>query len=97
MSEGAYVIYDPTVEPEGEAFAPAPRPASLAGRRVVLLDNGKANAGRLLELVGERLAARTGAAVVRLVRKGSAYRPATEAELEEAAREADLVVAGIGD
>lgn len=36
----------------------APRLDTLAGRRVALLDNQKANAGALLASVGDRLAAR---------------------------------------
>ncbi len=97
MTESSYVIYDPTVAPEAAAFERAPRPGSLAGRRVVLLDNGKPNAGKLLGMVAERLAAETGATVARAVRKPSAYRPANEAELAAVAEGAELVVTGIGD
>jgi len=92
-----YVIFDPTAAPEAEAFSPAPRPGGLAGRRVALLDNGKANSAALLGLIGERLTAAAGVSVVRLVRKPSAYKPAAEALLDEAAAGADVVVAGIGD
>jgi hypothetical protein len=92
-----YVIFDPTVAPEAEAFARAPRRGDLSGLRVMLLDNGKPNSAALLRLVGERLAATAGVSVARLVRKPSAYKPAADAELDEAAAGADLVLAGIGD
>ena len=45
MSAEGIRLYDPTDEPRTVASVPAPRPASLAGKRVGILDNGKANAG----------------------------------------------------
>lgn len=97
MTDTDYVIFDPTVAPEAGSFARAPRSGDLRGRRVVLLDNGKPNSGRLLAMVAERLAASAAVTVVRGVRKPSAYRPAGDADLDALAVEADLVLAGIGD
>jgi hypothetical protein len=91
-----YVIFDPTIAPETEAFARAPRRGALAGLRVALLDNGKPNSAELLRLVGERLVATAGVSVARLVRKPSAYKPAAETQLDEVAG-ADLVLTGVGD
>jgi hypothetical protein len=91
-----YIIFDPTVAPEAEPFARAPRRRDLGGLRVALLDNGKPNSAALLRLVGERLAATAGVSVARLVRKPSAYKPAAEMQLDEVAG-ADLVLTGVGD
>ena len=38
-------LYDPTAEPRAVATDLAPRLTTLAGKRVGILDNGKANAG----------------------------------------------------
>ena len=97
MTDTAYVIFDPTVAPQAEAFERAPRGGDLRGRRVVLLDNGKPNSGKLLAMIGERLAAGAAVSVGRAARKPSAYRPADDADLDALAAEADLVLAGIGD
>ena len=90
-------IFDPTVEPQGEGFSWAPRPEDLHGRVVALLDNGKPNADRLLEHVGALLARERAVGRVTRVRKLSAYRPAPDELLAAVAKEADLVVVGIGD
>ena len=39
-------IYDPTIEVKGRKIAYAPRPKSLAGLRVGLVDNSKHNAAQ---------------------------------------------------
>lgn len=41
-------IYDPTIEVKGRKIAYAPRPKSLAGLRVGLVDNSKHNSDQLL-------------------------------------------------
>lgn len=92
-----FPIFDPTVAPEGEGFEWAPRPRSLEGKVIALLDNGKTRSDRLIRAVGELLLREHG--VPRLVsyKKPSPYRPAPEELLEAVAKEADLVVTGIGD
>jgi hypothetical protein len=87
------------VNPCGEAAVAvrglAPRPASLAGRRVGVLDNSKPNADLLLGRLAELLVARTGAGAVARWRKPGASRPAPD--LEVVAAGADVVLTGSAD
>jgi len=62
-----------------------------------LLHNGKVNGDRLLQLVGEQLAARYRLRDVIAVRKPSASRVAEDVILDRLARECDAVVTAIGD
>jgi hypothetical protein len=48
-------LYDPTAEPRAIAAQLAPRLSSLQGKRIGILDNGKANAGTLMLAVARRL------------------------------------------
>ncbi len=93
----SFPVFDPTDGPVAQAFTPAPRPASLAGRVVGILDNGKPKSDLLLREVQELLRSEAGVADFVVVRKASAYRPAPEVELDELARRVHAVVTGIGD
>ena len=42
-------IFDPTIEAKGRKIAYVPRPKSLAGLRVGLVDNSKHNSDQLLK------------------------------------------------
>jgi hypothetical protein len=92
-----FVVFDPTEGPTATVFVPAPRPVSLAGKVIGILDNGKARSDVLLREVQERLRSEAGVMDFVLVRKASAYRPAPDDQLDDLARRADAVVAGIGD
>ena len=48
MSAEGIRLYDPTAEPRAVAATLAPRLATLDGKRLGILDNGKANAGTLM-------------------------------------------------
>jgi hypothetical protein len=93
----SFTVFDPTEGPTAKAFTPAPRLASLKGKVVGILDNGKARSDVLLHEVQELLRHEAGVADFVLVRKASAYRPAPDDQLDDLARRADAVVAGIGD
>ena len=93
----SFSVFDPTEGPTAKAFTPAPRPASLAGKVIGILDNGKARSDVLLRKVQELLRSEAGVADFVLLRKASAYRPAPDEQLDDLARRADAVVAGIGD
>jgi len=90
--------------PDGEV---APAPALLAppvpvltGLRIGVLDNGKPNAGLLLERVGRQLAARTGASVTLVTEKGpgaNAATPCTDAVFARLHEECDIVLTGSAD
>lgn len=73
----------------------APRPASLRGRRVGILDNGKPNADVLLGRVAELLAERAGSGPVRWWRKPAAAYPAAAIDAIVAA--SDVVLTGSAD
>jgi hypothetical protein len=90
-------ILDPTSEVTPQAIAYAPRPDSLAGKRVGLIENTKFNSDRLLQKVGDLLKAEYGAAETRMWRKKNSSVPAHEEIIEELRRSCDVMVAGIGD
>ena len=48
-------ILDPTVEPRQQPLTYVPRPDSLKGKRVGLVENTKFNSDRLLHRIGEVL------------------------------------------
>ena len=63
-------IYLPDSEPGPELARLAPSPSSLAGLRIGVLDNGKPNAAAVMTRAAETLAARTGARVSLVTKKG---------------------------
>ena len=71
-------LYDPTAEPRLVAARLAPRLPSLAGTRLGILDNGKANAGTLMLAVAKILQERYGVAEVVKRDKPVAGPPAPE-------------------
>ncbi len=90
-------LLDPTTEAVARPIAWAPRPASLEGRRVALIENTKFNSDRLLQKIGDVLVRDHGAASVRMWRKRNASVPAHAEIIEEVRAAADVMVAGIGD
>ena len=90
-------ILDPTTEAVAQSIAYAPRPASLAGKRVGLIENTKFNSDRLLGKIGYILKAEYGAAETRMWRKRNSSVPAHHEIIEELKRTSDVMVAGIGD
>ncbi len=90
-------ILDPTTEAAAQSIAYAPRPASLEGKRVGLIENTKFNSDRLLAKIGDVLKAEYGAAETRMWRKHNSSVPAHEEIIEELKRTCDVMVAGIGD
>lgn len=93
-------ILDPTVQP-GEVVRPAvayaPRPGSLQGQRVGLIENTKFNSDRLLQKIGDVLKAEFGAAETRMWRKRNSSVPAHDEIVAELRATCDVMVAGIGD
>ena len=61
MSAEGIRLYDPTAAPRTTAATLAPRLQSIEGKRVGILDNGKANAGTLMLAVARILQERYGA------------------------------------
>jgi hypothetical protein len=90
-------ILDPTVEAPKTAVTFVPRPDSLLGRRIGLVENTKFNSDRLLLKIGEVLKAEYGAAETRLFRKHNSSVPAHQEIIDELKATCDVMVAGIGD
>jgi len=91
-------IFDPTSRRTGPSTLQlAPRPASLQGLRLGLVDNRKINAAAILEKVADRLAARHRTRVtVRDVKRSPSHEIDAKA-IAALKRNADLVISGVGD
>ena len=88
-------LYDPTAEPRAFDAALAPRLQSLTGKRIGILDNGKANAGTLMLAVARVLQERHGAGEIVKRNKPVAGPPAPE--ILEALSHCDLALVGSAD
>jgi len=88
-------LYDPTAEPRAIVAQLAPRLPSLAGKRIGILDNGKANAGTLMLAVARTLQQRHGAGEIVKRNKPVAGPPSPEAL--EALAQCDLTLVGSAD
>src|SRR5262245_33791405 len=96
-------IYLPESAPGPVPAVLAGSPASLAGLRIAVLDNGKPNAGLVMARAAETLAARVGAEVSLVIKKGPGGRsanaaiPCAEDVFARVVAEADLVLTGAAD
>ena len=95
MSKPGIVLYDPTAEPLSTTVPLAPRLKSLAGKRVGILDNSKANAGTLMLAVAERLKERYG--VTNVVKREKPVAGPPRPEVIEALSQCDFVLVGSAD
>jgi hypothetical protein len=68
-------ILDPTVEPRKQPLTYVPRPDSLKGKRIGLVENTKFNSDRLVLKIGEILKTEYGAAETRMWRKHNSSVP----------------------
>lgn len=90
-------LLDPTTGAVTQQVAWAPRPATLEGKRVALIENTKFNSDRLLQKIGDILVREYGAAGTRMWRKRNSSVPAHEEIIEEVRQASEVMVAGIGD
>ena len=88
-------LYDPSAQPRAIDARLAPRLTSLAGKRVGILDNGKANAGTLMLAVAKVLQDRYGAGDIVKRNKPVAGPPAPE--ILDALAHCDLALVGSAD
>jgi hypothetical protein len=90
-------LLDPTLGPQGPDRAPAPRPATLDGAVLGLLDNGKTHGRALLSRIADNLAERH-AIGGRIEERKPTYSfpaaPEDEAMLSEGAT---AIIAAVGD
>ncbi len=92
-------VFDPTVAAPhaAEVFRYAPRPRSLTGLRVGLVENTKFNSEVILRKIAERLATRYQITLTHVERKKSPGHSVTPAAIAVFQRQADFVLAGVGD
>jgi len=89
-------ILDPRILPERDHIDYAPRPATLQGLRVGILENTKKNAEGLLRLLAEKLEAKHGVKMQVVVHKPQRA-PLTDAQAAQLRGNIDVVVTGVGD
>ena len=90
-------LLDPTTGAAAQTIAYAPRPTSLEGKRVALIENTKFNSDKLLVKIGDILVKEYGAASTSLYHKRNASVPAHEEIIAEVRKTCDVMVAGVGD
>lgn len=87
---------DPTAGGGKRKIALAPRPMDLAGKVVGLLDNTKEQGTLILETMGNALRERYGVARVIIRSKEHYSKPATDALIDEMAKEVQVAIAAVG-
>ncbi|MGI4815443.1 MAG: UGSC family (seleno)protein [Janthinobacterium lividum] len=90
-------LLDPTREASNADAIYAERPASLAGKRVGLIENTKYNSDNILKRIGEILIRDYGAASYKIYRKRYSSVPAHDEIIRQLLEECDVMVAGVGD
>ena len=89
-------VLDPSYEQEHEAWAPAPRPATLAGATVGFISNGKAGTRPFFDHL-ERILREEWAVADVVRRTKTNYSAPAEAALIDEAAHWQVVFAGVGD
>lgn len=87
---------DPTAGGGKRKIALAPRPMDLAGKVVGLLDNTKEQGTLILETMGNALRERYGVARVIIRSKEHYSKPATDALIDEMAKEVQVAIVAVG-
>ena len=90
-------IYDPTTEVSGRKINFVPRPLSLQGLRIGLVDNTKHNSDQLLLRIAGLLEKEHGAKAHVIRKKKSAGSAPSPEMIEEYKKSCDIIVAGVGD
>lgn len=89
-------ILDPTIAATREHIDYVPRPASLKGLRIGLIENTKKNSEAVLLKMGEKLEAAHGMKVEVLLHKHQRA-PLKEDQVAELKGRTDFAVIGVGD
>ena len=90
-------IYDPTNDVKGRRINYAPRPKTLEGVRIGLVDNTKHNSDQLLLRIADILEKEHGAKAHLIKRKVSSGAAPHAEIIEEYKAGCDIVIAGVGD
>ena len=88
-------LYDPTAQPRAIDARLAPRLASLQGKRLGILDNGKANADVLMLAMAKILQERYG--VGEIVKREKPVAGPPKPEVVDALAQCDLALVGSAD
>jgi hypothetical protein len=93
---------EPLLDPTGDSSRTtnttlAPRPQSLNGLTLGLLDNAKPNGAVILRAVGRELQERYGVREIRMFQKGYFGTPVEESVVNQMLHNCDFAVAAIGD
>ncbi len=94
---GTIKVFDPTNRNAEQEFRLAPRPGSLRGMRIGLVENTKYNSSVLLTRIAVMLEKEYGAKSHILRSKRTAGTPVDEKTVEEFKTAVDVAIAGIGD
>jgi hypothetical protein len=91
-------LLDPTGAGDQETNTSlAPRPTTLDGLTIGLLDNTKPNAVTILKAVGRELQDKYGVREIRMFQKGYFGTPVEESVVQQMLHNCDFAVAAIGD
>jgi hypothetical protein len=90
-------LLDPTREIGAGRMVYAPRPDSLKGKKVGLIENTKYNSDRVLEMIGKILVDEYGVAETKLYHKRYSSVPAHEEIIRDVRATCDFMIAGVGD
>jgi hypothetical protein len=94
---GKIFLVVPDAPVEAVAQLKSSRNLSGSGIRLGILDNSKANADHLLNLIVEGVKKEFKVDSVVVKRKPTSSRPATDQVLDDLAKEADLVISAMAD
>lgn len=90
------VILNPVSRPPQRERHPNPRPSSLAGKTIGVINNGHGNAGVILGRVTELLQERYPDATILMRQKPSLRNRAPAPIVDELTARADVVITGLG-
>ena len=91
-------LIDPTGRDPGERpLILAPRPVTLSGKRLGVLDNSKANSDVILRTIAKTLNEQYEFSDIFYIKKHSASLPPSPEVMSELHRHVDVVITGVGD
>ena len=90
-------LFDPTTTPDKTPIDYVPRPESLKGLKVGLVDNAKFNSKTLLMKIAEQLNSKYHVETAHLVTKASPGHAVSGSAVADFKDKVDFVLAGIGD
>lgn len=90
-------VYNPTSDPIPAETLMAPRPASLQGKVLGIIDNGKRNSDTVLQYIGQQLKERYGIKETITIKKHSFSHAIRENEADTLKKQCDIVISGVGD